>query len=161
MDVSVYFSDADMGDTLTYTAMSDMDDVRHRMDVPGVAAGSHMGMVTITGVCGNHGTATVSHGLTAYRTGRDVRCGRVGLTLSCKTLKYTATSWCTQPDIPADSRLTSVGWTPTLGDASGLMAIPNADGSIALEWTPAPNATHNFVYGTDGTTSGCLGLCHG
>ena len=30
MDVSGYFSDADMGDTLTYTAMSDMDDVRHR-----------------------------------------------------------------------------------------------------------------------------------
>ena len=41
----------------------------------------------------------------------------------------------------------------TLGDASDLMAIPNADGSIALEWTPAPNATHNFVYGTDGTNS--------
>ena len=39
----------------------------------------------------------------------------------------------------------------TLGDASDLTAIPNADGSIALEWTPAPNATHHFVYGTDGT----------
>ena len=40
-----------------------------------------------------------------------------------------------------------------LGDASDLMATPNADGSIALEWTPAPNATHNFVYGTDGPNS--------
>ena len=48
-----------------------------------------------------------------------------------------------------------------LGDASDLMATPNADGSIALEWTPAPNATHNFVYGTDGTNPGCLGLCPG
>ena len=47
---------------------------------------------------------------------------------------------------------TTLDTDTTLGDASDLMAIPNADGSIALEWTPAPNATHNVVYGTDGTT---------
>ena len=67
-----------------------------------------------------------------------------------------AGAWSNTAYIPAQMHAASV-----LGDASDLMATPNADGSIALEWIPAPNATHNFVYGTDGTNSGCLGLCHG
>ena len=57
-----------------------------------------------------------------------------------------AGAWSNTAYIPAQMHAASV-----LGDASDLMATRNADGSIALEWTPAPNATHNFVYGTDGT----------
>ena len=52
MDVSMYFSDADMSDTLTYTAMSDME-----MYATVVVDGS---MVTITGVAAGMATITVT-----------------------------------------------------------------------------------------------------
>ena len=51
MDVSSYFSDADMGDTLTYTAMSDME-MYATADIPADSS-----MLTITGVAA--GTATI------------------------------------------------------------------------------------------------------
>ena len=54
MDVSSYFSDADMGDTLTYTAMSDME-MYATADIP--ADGS---MLTITGVVAGTATITVT-----------------------------------------------------------------------------------------------------
>ena len=52
MDVSMYFSDADMSDTLTYTAMSDME-----MYATVAVDGS---MVTITGVAAGMATITVT-----------------------------------------------------------------------------------------------------
>ena len=52
MDVSGYFSDADMDDTLTYTAMSDME-----MYATVMVSGS---MVTITGVAAGTATITVT-----------------------------------------------------------------------------------------------------
>ena len=52
MDVSAYFSDADMGDTLKYTAMSDME-----MYATASVSGS---MVTITGVAAGTATITVT-----------------------------------------------------------------------------------------------------
>ena len=117
VDVAANFSDADMGDTLTYTAMSDME-MYATADIPADSS-----MLTITGVAA--GTATV------MVTATDPDGASV-----MQTIMVTVEA--------ADT---------TLGDASDLTAIPNADGSIALEWTPAPNATHNFVYGTDGTNS--------
>ena len=54
MDVSGYFSDADMGDTLTYTAMSNMTSYA-TADIP---AGSSM--LTITGVAAGSATVTVT-----------------------------------------------------------------------------------------------------
>ena len=54
MDVSAYFSDADMDDTLTYTAMSDMTSYA-TADIP---AGSSM--LTITGVAAGMATITVT-----------------------------------------------------------------------------------------------------
>ena len=54
MDVSGYFSDADMGDTLTYTAMSDME-MYATADIP---AGSSM--LTITGVAAGSATVMVT-----------------------------------------------------------------------------------------------------
>ena len=53
MDVSGYFSDADMDDTLTYTAMSDMT-------MYATATVDNMGMVTITGVAAGSATVTVT-----------------------------------------------------------------------------------------------------
>ena len=53
MDVSGYFSDADMDDTLTYTAMSDMT-------MYATATVDNMGMVTITGVAAGTATITVT-----------------------------------------------------------------------------------------------------
>ena len=54
MDVSGYFSDADMGDTLAYTAMSNME-MYATADIP---AGSSM--LTITGVAAGMATITVT-----------------------------------------------------------------------------------------------------
>ena len=53
MDVSGYFNDADMDDTLTYTAMSDME-------MYATATVDDMGMVTITGVAAGMATITVT-----------------------------------------------------------------------------------------------------
>ena len=55
MDVSGYFSDADMGDTLTYTAMSDME-----MYATAEIGGDDMNMLTITGVAAGMATITVT-----------------------------------------------------------------------------------------------------
>ena len=54
MDVSSYFSDADMGDTLTYTAMSDME-MYATADIPADSS-----MLTITGVAVGSATITVT-----------------------------------------------------------------------------------------------------
>ena len=54
MDVSRYFSDADMGDTLTYTAMSDME-MYATADIPADSS-----MLTITGVAVGSATITVT-----------------------------------------------------------------------------------------------------
>ena len=54
MDVSSYFSDADMGDTLTYTAMSDME-MYATADIPADSS-----MLTITGVAAGSATITVT-----------------------------------------------------------------------------------------------------
>ena len=54
MDVSSYFSDADMGDTLTYTAMSDME-MYATADIPADSS-----MLTITGVAAGMATITVT-----------------------------------------------------------------------------------------------------
>ena len=54
MDVSAYFTDADTGDTLTYTAVSDME-MYATADIP---AGSSM--LTITGVAAGMATITVT-----------------------------------------------------------------------------------------------------
>ena len=54
MDVSSYFSDADMGDTLTYTAMSDME-MYATADIPADSS-----MLTITGVAAGTATITVT-----------------------------------------------------------------------------------------------------
>ena len=54
MDVSSYFSDADMGDPLTYTAMSDME-MYATADIPADSS-----MLTITGVAAGTATITVT-----------------------------------------------------------------------------------------------------
>ena len=54
MDVSSYFSDADMGDTLTYTAMSNME-MYATADIPADSS-----MLTITGVAAGTATITVT-----------------------------------------------------------------------------------------------------
>ena len=86
MDVSGYFSDADMGDALTYTAMSDME-MYATADIPagssmltitGVAAGSATVMVTATDAAGAYAMQTIMVTVEAADTTLGNAMGLVG-----------------------------------------------------------------------------------
>ena len=99
MDVSGYFSDADTGDTLTYTAMSDMTSYA-TVSVSG-------SMLTITGVAPGSATVTV----TATDTAGDYDMQTIMVTVDAAemTLGNAMALMATQGEDPGDVTLT---WTP-------------------------------------------------
>ena len=118
MDVSGYFSDADMGDTLTYTAMSDME-------MYATATVDDMGMVTINGVAAGMATITVT------ATDLGVGTGMMNRMTATQTFMVTVEA--------ADT---------TLGNAMGLAPTQGTDpGDVTLTWTPGTNATIHWIAG--------------
>ena len=132
MDVSGYFSDADM-DTLTYTASSDME-----MYATAMVNGS---MLTITGVAEGMATITV--------TATDMAG-----TMATQAIMVTVTSaMLTAPSglMPSDSTtdpgtlLVKVDWTPGAGAVGHLVMLFTSDwqGTPLIEGTPTGDS-HTF-----------------
>lgn len=138
MDVMGYFDDADMDDTLTYTAMSDMEmyatamipDGSSMLTITGVAAGSAMVTVTATDMAG--ATAT-------------------------QTIMVTVTPALTRPDNlrinPVGNGILHVEWDPVTG-AAGFYVIAVAPGDADDYGTAVVNNAAATEAAVDGLTPG-------
>ena len=116
MDVSGYFSDADMGDTLTYTANSDMT-----MYATVAVSGS---MVTITGVAAGMATITVT------ATDMGVGAGMMNPMTATQTITVTVEA--------ADTSLQDI-------PDSSISVTNNANGAITVSWMGGDNADSFIV----------------
>ena len=136
MDVSGYFSDADMDDTLTYTAMSDMTSyatvsVRGSMvTINGVAAGSAIVTVTATDAAGASAMQTIMVTVEAA----DMTLGAPGGVMSSDAT--------TDPG----TLLVKVDWTPGNNAVGHLVMLFTDDwqGAPMVEGTPTGNS-HTFT----------------
>ena len=129
MDVSGYFSDADM-DTLTYTASSDME-----MYATAMVNGS---MLTITGVAAGMATITV----TATDMAGEMATQEIMVTVMSAML--TAPSGLMPSDATTDpgTLLVKVDWTPGAGAVGHLVMLFTSDwqGTPLVEGTPTGNS---------------------
>ena len=115
MDVTGYFSDADMGDTLTYTASSNMP-----MYAIVAVSGN---MVTVTGVAA--GTATI----TVTTTDMGVGAGMMNRMTVMQTFMVTVEA---APE-------------PMLTAPTGTTATSDAAGMVTVNWTSGDNALGHLV----------------
>ena len=133
MDVSAYFSDADMGDMLTYAASSDME-----MYATAMVNGS---MLTITGVAAGMATITV----TATDMAGEMATQEIMVTVTSAML--TAPSGLMPSNATTDpgTLLVKVDWTPGAGAVGHLVMLFTSDwqGTPLVEGTPTGNS-HTF-----------------
>ena len=133
MDVSGYFSDADMGDMLTYTASSDME-----MYATAMVNGS---MLTITGVAAGMATITVT------ATDMDGEMATQPIMVTVTSAMLTAPSGLMPSDSTTDpgTLLVKVDWTPGAGAVGHLVMLFTSDwqGTPLIEGTPTGNS-HTF-----------------
>ena len=133
MDVSAYFSDADMGDMLTYAASSDME-----MYATAMVNGS---MLTITGVAAGMATITV----TATDMAGEMATQPIMVTVTSAML--TAPSGLMPSNATTDpgTLLVKVDWTPGAGAVGHLVMLFTSDwqGTPLVEGTPTGNS-HTF-----------------
>ena len=133
MDVSAYFSDADMGDMLTYAASSDME-----MYATAMVNGS---MLTITGVAAGMATITV----TATDMAGEMATQPIMVTVTSAML--TAPSGLMPSNATTDpgTLLVKVDWTPGAGAVGHLVMLFTSDwqGIPLVEGTPTGNS-HTF-----------------
>ena len=136
MDVSSYFSDADMGDTLTYTAMSDME-MYATADIP---AGSSM--LTISGVAAGMATITVT------ATDMDGAYAMQTIMVTVTSSVLTAPSRVMTSDATENpgTLLVQVDWTPGAGAVGHLVMLFTDDwqGAPMVEGMPTGNS-HTFT----------------
>ena len=136
MDVSGYFSDADMDDTLTYTAMSDMTSYAtvsvsgSMVTINGVAAGSAIVTVTATDAAGASAMQTIMVTVEAA----DMTLGAPGGVMSSDAT--------TDPG----TLLVKVDWTPGNNAVGHLVMLFTDDwqGAPMVEGTPTGNS-HTFT----------------
>ena len=132
MDVSGYFSDADM-DTLTYTASSDME-----MYATAMVNGS---MLTITGVAEGMASITVT------ATDMDGTMATQPIMVTVTSAMLTAPSGLMPSNATTDpgTLLVKVDWTPGAGAVGHLVMLFTSDwqGTPLIEGTPTGNS-HTF-----------------
>ena len=137
MDVSAYFSDADIGDMLTYAASSDME-----MYATAMVNGS---MLTITGVAAGMATITV----TATDMAGEMATQPIMVTVTSAML--TAPSGLMPSNATTDpgTLLVKVDWTPGAGAVGHLVMLFTSDwqGTPLVEGTPTGNS-HTFSVDT-------------
>ena len=138
MDVSGYFSDADMDDTLTYTAMSDME-MYATADIP---AGSSM--LTITGVAAGMATVTV----TATDAAGDYARQTIMVTVEAADVTLGVPGGVMTSDATTNpgTLLVKVDWTPGDNAVGHLVMLFTDDwqGAPMVEGMPTGNS-HTFT----------------
>ena len=136
MDVSGYFSDADMGDALTYTAMSDME-MYATADIP---AGSSM--LTITGVAAGMATITV----TATDMDDAMATQTIMVTVTSSVLTAPSVVMTSDATENPGTLLVQVDWTPGAGAVGHLVMLFTDDwqGAPMVEGMPTGNS-HTFT----------------